>query len=107
MYLWEGNVHDCSIEDSVQAWCPAPVLFKAGELSWIPGTREWCMPDDTSVAQHREGIGHSALLAREDWLKRTLRKTGHSIVFRWFGKSALNILFLLGNQITRIFAGWY
>ena len=88
-YLWEGNDLDCSIDHGVHAWFPAPVLFNAGELSWVPGTREWCRPDGTSVAQYREGDGHSALLVREDWLKRTLRKTGHSIVLGWLGEKQL------------------
>ena len=30
-----------------------------------------------------------ALLVREDWLKRTLRNTGHSMVFGWLGEKQL------------------
>ena len=41
-YSWEGNVLDCSIEDGVLAWVPAPILFEAETLSWGPGTRQWC-----------------------------------------------------------------
>ena len=88
-YYWEGNVLDCSIEDGVQAWVPAPILFEAETLSWSPGTRQWCGPDGTMVAQYRGGSGHSALLVREEWLKRVLRKTGNTIVFGWLGEKRL------------------
>ena len=35
VYCWEGNVLDCSIEDSVTAEMPDRILFEAGELTWI------------------------------------------------------------------------
>ena len=85
-YYWEGNVLDCSIDEGVSAWFPSPVLFKEGKLSWIPGTREWRTPNGVSVARYFEEGSHMALLVREDWLKRTLRKTGLSIVFGWRGE---------------------
>ena len=88
-YLWGGNGRDCSISDSVHAWFPAPVLFEAGQLRWKPGTREWYNTDGVLVAQYCEGSGHSVMLVRESWLKRTLRKTGHSIVFGWLGEKRL------------------
>ena len=88
-YCWEGNVLDCSIKDSVNAWVPAPILFEAETLNWNPGTRQWCRPDGKVVAQYREGSGHSALLVREEWLKRILRKTGNAIVFGWLGEKRL------------------
>ena len=100
-YLWEVSALDRSIEDSVHAWFPAPVLFEAGELSWVPGTCEWCKRDGPPVAQYREGSSHSALLVREDWLKRTLRKTGHSIVFGWLGEKRL-----LGADFRGIVGDW-
>ena len=88
-YAWEGSGLDCSIEDGVGASLPAPVLFEAGELSWLPDTRQWGRRDGTPVAQYRERPGHSALHVREDWLKRTLRKAGHSILFGWLGEKQL------------------
>ena len=88
-YCWEGNVLDCSIEDSVHAWVPAPILFEAETLRWVPGTRQWCRPDGTVIAQYCEGSGHNVLLVREEWLKRTLRKTGHAVVFGWLGEKRL------------------
>ena len=88
-YCWEGNVLDCSIEDSVHAWVPAPILFEAETLRWVPGTRQWCRPDGTVIAQYCEGSGHNVLLVREEWLKRTLRKTGNAIVFGWLGEKRL------------------
>ena len=88
-YCWESNVLDCSIEEGVHAWVPAPILFEAETLNWNPGTRQWSRPDDKVVAQYREGSGHSTLLVREEWLKRTLRKTGNAIVFGWLGEQRL------------------
>ena len=88
-YLWEGNVLDCSIDQGVRVWFPSPILFEDGKLTWVPGTREWRTPDGVAVARYFEGNGHTALLVREGWLKRTLRKTGHSIVFGWLGEKQL------------------
>lgn len=88
-YLWESSVLDCSINDAVQAYFPAPILFKEGKLIWVPGSREWRTPNGVSVAQYFEEGGHVALLVREDWLKQTLRKTGHSMVFVWLGEKQL------------------
>ena len=61
----------------------------AGGLKWSPGTRNWCVTDGTLAAQYREQGGHCALLVREDWLKRTLRKCGRSMVFGWLGEKRL------------------
>ena len=88
-YYWEDNVLDCSIDDSVRASFPAPVLFRSGRLHWVPGTREWRIPSGETVARYLEGDGHMALLVREDWLKRTLRQTGHCMVFGWLGEKQL------------------
>ena len=88
-YYWEDNVLDCSIDDSVRASFPAPVLFRSGRLRWVPGTREWRIPSGETVARYLEGDGHMALLVREDWLKRTLRQSGHCMVFGWLGEKQL------------------
>ncbi|MXX38720.1 MAG: ATP-binding protein [Gemmatimonadetes bacterium] len=88
-YCWEGNVLDCSINDGVRAYFPAHILFRGGKLTWVPGTREWQTCDDVPVAQYLEGGGHTVLLVREDWLKGTLRKTGHSMIFGWRGEKQL------------------
>ena len=88
-YLWEGSIRDCSIEDQVQAWCPAPILFNAGSLTWLPGRRDWQDSIGTSVAQFVEIRGHRALLVREDWLLRALRKAGLAMVFGWLGEKQL------------------
>ena len=88
-YLWEGNVLDCSIEESVSALLPAPLLFETGGLEWVPGSRTWSVADGTVVAQHHEEVGHGALLVREDWLKGVLRKTGHVVAFGWLGERQL------------------
>ena len=88
-YHWEGNNLDCSIEHGVHAFLPAPVLFEAGKLRWVPSNRAWCRPDGRLVARYHEAPGHGALLVREDWLKRVLRKTGHAVVFGWLGEKRL------------------
>ena len=88
-YHWEGNVLDCSIDDGVLACFPAPVLFDAGELVWVPGSRTWCLPDGALVASYHDSSGHGALLVREDWLEGVLRRTGHAIVFGWLGEKRL------------------
>lgn len=88
-YLWEGNVLDCSINDSVDAWLPAPLLYNKGKLTWRPGTREWFGPAGKTVAHCCEKDHHTALLVREDWVKRMLRQTGHTLVFGWVGDKQL------------------
>lgn len=32
-YVWEGNILDCSIDDVVRAWYPAPIIFDTGTLT--------------------------------------------------------------------------
>ena len=88
-YCWEGNIRDCSIEDGVQAWFPASILFHAGRLVWKPGAREWHDPSGETVAQFVDGNRQSVLLVREDWLRQTLRKVGLAIVFGWLGEKRL------------------
>ena len=88
-YLWESQVLDCSISDAVRVCLPALILFNGGKLTWVPGTREWHTPDGTLVARCFEDDRRMALLVREDWLKRALRKTGHSMVFGWCGEKQL------------------
>ena len=88
-YDWEGNIRDCSVDDGVRAWYPAPFLFYAGALTWKPGTREWRDPAGVTVAQFVESSDHSVLLVREDWLKRTLLKAGFDVIFGWLGEKQL------------------
>ena len=88
-YLWESSILDCSIEHGVHAFLPAPVLFEAGELRWVPGNRAWCRPDGRLVARYDEAPGHAALQVREDWLKQILRRTGYAVVFGWLGEKRL------------------
>ena len=54
-YCWEGNIRDCSIEDGVQAWFPAAILFHAGRLVWEPGAREWHGPSGGDCCPVRRG----------------------------------------------------
>lgn len=88
-YNWEGNNKDCSINDGVQACYPAPFLFGTGALTWKPSRREWMDRAGATVAQFVESGDHSALLVREDWLKRTLRTANLDVVFGWSGEKRL------------------
>ena len=88
-YHWEGTALDCSIDDGVTAEMPNRILFEAGKLQWVPGTRTWYGVDGALAAQYRQRRGHSALLVRESWLKRTLRVCGYSMVFGWLGEKRL------------------
>ena len=88
-YYWEGNVLDCSIEDGVEAEVPSRVLFEAGELDWMPGTRTWRGPDGSPAAEYRHRDGHAALFVREKWLARILRSSGLEMVFGWLGEKRL------------------
>ena len=88
-YTWEGNILDCSINDSVVACFPAPILFETGGLKWQPGTRRWCGPDGAVVAQFLESDNSSSLLVREDWLTNALEEVGVSIVLGRLGEKKL------------------
>ena len=101
-YYWEGNVMDCSINDGVAAEMPDRILFEAGELTWMPGSREWRAPNGTTVAQYRDRNRHHVLLVREDWLKRTLQECGYSMLFGWFGEKQL----LPGGFELGVVGGW-
>ena len=73
-YLWEGNVWDCSLSESVSARLPSELLFGEGRLRWRPDSREWETHDQQVVAQYREASGHSALLVDEAWLAGILQE---------------------------------
>lgn len=90
-YLWEGNVWDCSINDSVSMRVPSATLFESGRLRWKPGSREWTDESGTTVAQFRERDGErqSVLLARATWLERVLREQECALVLGWLGEKQL------------------
>jgi hypothetical protein len=90
-YMWEGNIWDCSIDDSVYAMSPAAELFEAGELQWQIGTREWIDSAGVVVAQYRETSinRRSVLLVRQDWLLPILRSRKWSLVVGWLGEKQL------------------
>lgn len=89
-YTWEGGGWDCSIEESVHAVLPAPLLFDQGQLTWQPETLNWCNPSGTVVARWvRVPDGHSVLLVRESWLQETLRGGGWSLLVGWLGEKQL------------------
>lgn len=102
-YVWEGNIWDCSINDAVSVQLPAPLLFEAEPLAWKPQTQNWTTSDGTTIASCRSSSGHSALLVREAWLRKALKKTGTTLVVGWLGEKAL---FERGWDGGRVGGGW-
>jgi hypothetical protein len=89
-YSWEGNVWDCSIDDGVSVRMPSRALYNAGGLRWVIRAREWIDDRGEVVAQFRESTrGASALLVRRDWLERTLKEAGWSLVLGRLGEKQL------------------
>lgn len=90
-YLWEGNVWDCSIDDSVRAMLPASLLAELGRLKWKPRTRAWVDDKGSVVAQYREAQEerHSLLLVRESWLRKLLKANGWHLLIGWLGEKTL------------------
>lgn len=90
-YLWEGNIWDCSIEDSVRVMLPAPIIYEAAQLEWIPRSRCWATENGQVVAQYRESAdtNNSALLVRESWLISLLAENDWSLVVAWVGEKQL------------------
>lgn len=102
-YHWEGHILDCSIEDSVFSRMPSELLFKAGELRWLPGTRSWTDGDSRVVAQHRETADdHAVLLVRSDWLDETLEKLDLCLIVGFFGEKQL----ISEGYSPRFVGGW-
>lgn len=101
-YLWEGNVWDCSLSESVSARLPSELLFDLGELRWQPGSREWETPSGQVVAKYREAPGHSALVVDEAWLADVLRKDGRGLVVGWLGEKHL----VGGGWSPSLVGGW-
>jgi len=101
-YLWEGNVWDCSLSESVSARLPSELLFDSGGLRWRPHSREWETQDRHVVAQYRESPGHSALLVDETWLAGILREKGWALVLGWLGEKHL----IGGGWSPRLVGGW-
>jgi hypothetical protein len=103
-YSWEGNVWDCSIDEGVSTVMPADELYVAGGLRWLPGTRQWSDADGNVVAQYRESEGdrRSALLVRRDWLERTLKNRGWSLVLGRLGEKQL----ISGGFSPGLVGGW-
>ena len=91
-YTWEGNVWDCSIDDTVRARLPVRTLFDAGRLRWQPGSRKWLDEDGNLAAQFVRTVGpnsHSALMVPEKWLAEALDACDCSLVVGWLGEKQL------------------
>ena len=96
-YNWEGTHRDCSINDGVGAYCPAPLLFDAGALTWNPSTREWMNGEGVTMAQFVKCNDHYVLLVRENWLKQTLHKADLDVIFGWLGEKRLLAKGIVGD----------
>jgi hypothetical protein len=90
-YRWEGVVWDCSIDDSVAGITAAKDLYRAGGLTWKPGTRDWVDAGGDTVAIYRENRDERmrAFLVRQDWLVRTLAEQHWGLVLGWLGEKQL------------------
>jgi hypothetical protein len=103
-YTWEGNIWDCSIDDSVDAMAPAEQLFEAGGLRWVPTERRWADRSGAVVAEHHrtDDDRRSVLLVRRDWLRGILREHGWSLVVGRLGEKQL-----IGPGFTpSLLGGW-
>lgn len=103
-YCWEGHILDCSIEETVRARMPAPPLYSAGKLHWIPGSRCWSDGDGTVVVRHADTSdeSHSALLVRADWLTNTLDSLNLCLIAGLYGDKRL----VSGGMSSRFVGGW-
>jgi hypothetical protein len=74
-YLWEGNVWDCSIEDSARMVLPSTFLQQSAGLEWSRTTRSWLANDEIVVCNVEVALQHgrgTLLLVRNSWLTKFL-----------------------------------
>ena len=83
-YTWEGNIWDCSIEDSARAILPSTFLQRSAGLRWSGVDRSWFTDTELVVCNADVGTnqGHGTLLmAREDWLQGFLESHDLALVY--------------------------
>jgi hypothetical protein len=88
-YAWEGNIWDCSIQDSVDALSPSAYLQQTANLQWNGDTRSWISGSDPVICNIDLGV-HGAdanlLAAREDWLQGFLATHDLTIAYGAHGE---------------------
>lgn len=80
-YLWEGNVLDCSIDESVDLRAPSPELL--GSAEWVGFRAEWKSGTRTVAKSIRIDDGENgqeALIADRGWLESRLAELGADLV---------------------------
>jgi hypothetical protein len=86
-YLWEGNVLDCSIDESVDFYMPTDELL--GSAVWDGARARW-VQDGVTVAQALTipdtENGQDALLAQTDWLRHRLADLNCDLVIGVLGE---------------------
>lgn len=80
-YLWEGGMIDCSLDRSVNIYCPSNKLI--GSSSWVPGTAAWAS-NGVRFAQYiddsGERNGRNELVVERGWLTERLAELGLDLV---------------------------
>ncbi|HLI50725.1 MAG TPA: hypothetical protein VKU87_02950 [Thermomicrobiaceae bacterium] len=88
-YAWEGNIWDCSIEETVHALLPSAYLQQSAHLQWDGYTRSWTHDGNPVICNIELGV-HGAdanlLVAGEDWLQSFLTAHDLAIVYGVHGE---------------------
>lgn len=80
-YLWEGNVRDCSLDESVDFYTPTAELL--GDARWIGHTSYWRYANTvvSKALRVEDGEnGQDVLLVDPDWLNSRLRALGAEMI---------------------------
>ena len=87
-YVAEGGGYDCSITNAYELHRPNSRLLKAMNLQWSGHAADFVDADGVLVAfdPSARDTGSSALLMREDDLKRFLNETGSALVWAMTGE---------------------
>lgn len=83
-YSWEGNIWDCSIEESASAVLPSTYLQQSAGLRWSGADRSWICEGETvicNVEHNVQGADATLLMAREDWLRGFLNTHGMAVAY--------------------------
>jgi hypothetical protein len=86
-YCGVGTGFDCSMEEPVHLYVPAPWLAEHLQLHWAGVEGEFCGPDGQVVARDPSVTtpGPSALLVRESALQEFLKTAGYEVVWTVLG----------------------
>ena len=81
LYLWEGNTHDCSIDESVDFYMPTLELL--GDARWVAYEAAWA--SDERVICRAMAVGdnerpHDVLIADRAWIDQRLQDLDADLV---------------------------